>query len=169
MKLKKGFTLIELLVVIAIIGLLSTLAVVALSSARLKARDAKRVSDTKQMQTALELYFSDKNEYPGATSDEIGVELFCLDNTNGWKTSVGCAAPLYMASAPKDPDNIAAGTPCKSNDTAGTHTQCNYAYIRLAGSSPQYNIHFNLEGKSGNLDKGPNCTTESGSNLTCIH
>ena len=60
---KKGFTLIELLVVIAIIGLLSTLAVVALGSARLKARDAKRVSDLKQIQTALELYYMHTRQY----------------------------------------------------------------------------------------------------------
>ena len=74
---KKGFTLIELLVVIAIIGLLSTLAVVALGSARVKARDSKRVSDLKQVQTALELYYTDQNAY-------------------------GCANP-YMGQVPKDP------------------------------------------------------------------
>lgn len=60
----KGFTLVELLVVIAIIGLLSTLAVVALGSARSKARDARRISDIKQIQTALELYFADAGIYP---------------------------------------------------------------------------------------------------------
>ena len=51
----KGFTLIELLVVIAIIGLLSTLAVVSLNSARAKARDAKRVSDVKQLSMVIEM------------------------------------------------------------------------------------------------------------------
>jgi prepilin-type N-terminal cleavage/methylation domain-containing protein len=52
---KKGFTLIELLVVIAIIGLLATLAIVSMSSARAKARDAKRVSDIRQMSTILDV------------------------------------------------------------------------------------------------------------------
>jgi len=51
----EGFTLIELLVVIAIIGLLSTLAVTSLNSARGKARDAKRVSDVKQLSTIVEM------------------------------------------------------------------------------------------------------------------
>ena len=64
---QKGFTLIELLVVIAIIGLLSTLAVVALNSARAKARDAKRVADIKQVQTALELFFNDEDRRLAAT------------------------------------------------------------------------------------------------------
>lgn len=56
-KKNKGFTLIELLVVIAIIGILATLAVVALQQARSRARDSKRVADVKQLSTALELFF----------------------------------------------------------------------------------------------------------------
>ena len=51
---KKGFTIIELLVVISIIGLLSTISVVSLNGARIKSRDAKRVSDIKQIKTGLD-------------------------------------------------------------------------------------------------------------------
>lgn len=56
----KGFTLVELLVVIAIIGILSSIVLSSLNSSRAKARDAKRISDLKQIQLALELY-SDLN------------------------------------------------------------------------------------------------------------
>ncbi len=63
---KSGFTLIELLVVIAIIGLLSTLSLLALNQARARARDTKRISDVRQMQTALELYYNDHAEYPSS-------------------------------------------------------------------------------------------------------
>ncbi len=51
--------MIELLVVIAIIGVLATLLLLQLGSARAKARDAKRISDTTQIRTALEQYFDD--------------------------------------------------------------------------------------------------------------
>ena len=67
---RKGFTLIELLVVIAIIGLLSTLSVVALNSARGKARDAARKSDMNAIATAMELYNVESTDgtYPGQSS-----------------------------------------------------------------------------------------------------
>jgi len=62
--MKKAFTLVELLVVIAIIGILSTLSVVALNSARAKARDARRLSDIKQIRTALDMYYDSAGTYP---------------------------------------------------------------------------------------------------------
>lgn len=60
----RGFTLIELLVVIAIIGLLSTLAVVSLNTARERSRDSKRITDIKAIQTGLEFFLNDNQGYP---------------------------------------------------------------------------------------------------------
>lgn len=67
-KNKRGFTLIELLVVIAIIGILSSVVLASLNSARQKSRDARRISDVKQLQLALELYFDSNSQYPAGTA-----------------------------------------------------------------------------------------------------
>lgn len=64
-KKKKGFTLIELLVVIAIIGLLASIVLVSVNSARVKARDTKRIADLKQIQLALEMHYETNNSYGG--------------------------------------------------------------------------------------------------------
>lgn len=129
---RRGFTLIELLVVIAIIGLLSTLAVVALNSARQKARDAKRVADVKQIQTALELYFNDQQNYPGGTGTLGSTNFACL-GTAGFGTS-GCAG-AYMGLVPTGP------TPPTPND---------YVYTS-DGTAGTYSISFFLEGQTGGL------------------
>ncbi len=59
-----GFTLIELLVVIAIIGILSSIVLASLNTARTKGKDAARISNVKSLKTALELYYDDHNTYP---------------------------------------------------------------------------------------------------------
>jgi prepilin-type N-terminal cleavage/methylation domain-containing protein len=63
-KPRRGFTLIELLVVIAIIGLLASVVMASLNSARAKARDVRRLSDMQTIQKALELYYDKYGRYP---------------------------------------------------------------------------------------------------------
>jgi prepilin-type N-terminal cleavage/methylation domain-containing protein len=65
----RAFTLIELLVVIAIIGILTSIVLASLSSARSKARDAKRISDIGNIQLALELCYDRGKTYPSSIAD----------------------------------------------------------------------------------------------------
>lgn len=103
--MKKGFTLIELLVVIAIIALLSTLSVVALNSARVKSRDARRLSDIKQLRTALEMYFDANLTYPQKSSSTLGdINHVCLD-AGGFKTLANCTSTVFMQKVPSDPQS----------------------------------------------------------------
>ena len=119
--MKKGFTLVELLVVIAIIALLSTLSVVALNSARAKARDARRLSDIKQIRTALDMYFDSNLTYP-ANCAGLGSSSNCMCLTsNGWATS-GCAGTIFMQKVPKDPGTYSYDYTVDVNGTSYTIT-----------------------------------------------
>ena len=89
-----GFTLIELLVVIAIIGLLSTFVVVAMSNARIKARNAKRVADISQLQKALAIYYNDNQSYPTPGSKDKEQDIIALESS---------LKPTYLQSLPDDP------------------------------------------------------------------
>ncbi len=125
-KNKKGFTLIELLVVIAIIGLLSALSVLALGSARARARDAKRVADVKQIQTALEMYYNDMNDYPIVAS-------LSPTSSSGIYTPNG----VYMRTIPAPP-TVTDGAGCPSTQAWYTYTKSN------SGATATYTIQYCL-------------------------
>ena len=126
MRLTRGFTLIELLVVIAIIGILSSVVLASLNDARKNSRDAKRVSDIKQIQLALELFYDAQSSYP-TTSASVPI-------SNGLDKLV----PIFMPSQPKDPSTgnsyfyAATGA-----GTGGGNLQC-----------PSYHVGATLENKS---------------------
>ncbi len=138
MKKQKGFTLIELLVVVAIIGLLAAMSVVALNSARAKARDSKRVGDIKQMQTALELYYNDNGRYPPTVA-------------TGGEIASGTAK--YMSQVPGNPQPSSDGT-C----TGGVTT---YTYATDTNGST-YTITYCLGGATGGLTAGAATATPAG-------
>lgn len=70
-----GFTLIELLVAISIIGVLSSFLLANFVGVRQRARDGVRKSDLRQIQSALELYRSDKASYPASPLSACGLPL----------------------------------------------------------------------------------------------
>lgn len=108
---KKGFTLIELLVVISIIGLLSSVVMSSLNTARQKARIARRVSDLKQVQVALEMYYNTNGRYPITPSGWQGA-------CSGWTQTTADGtipglAPTFIPTVPVDPYmNVLANQNC---------------------------------------------------------
>lgn len=141
---QKGFTLIELLVVIAIIGILSSVVLASLNTARQKSRDAKRVADVKQLQIALELYFDDNRNYPTSLSalasggqipsipvDPLGASyLYAALGSGTTCSSYHLGTTLEGSSHPglSNDSDASAGTICTGGGTA------------FAGTDPIYDL-----------------------------
>jgi prepilin-type N-terminal cleavage/methylation domain-containing protein len=133
-KLSHGFTLIELLVVIAIIGILASIVLASLSSARDKGNDARRTADLHAVITALELYANDHGgQYPAPANPGTGCggahAGYCL----GDSTMVSALVPTYLPTMPTDP----------------TFSNTSWDYLYLRTSSTQYiMMHYTSKSKT---------------------
>jgi len=61
---EEGFTLIELMIAIVIIGILATIAVPVYSNAVQESKISKAKADLRTLESAIEIYFIEKGEYP---------------------------------------------------------------------------------------------------------
>ena len=152
-KYMKGFTLIEMLMVVAIIGILASSILIGLSGARSKARDTRRITDLKNAQTALELYYSKYGVYPSRNpgSDEIWTWDEVIDILTSSETG------LKISKVPKDPIN---------------NNEYTYQY---ATDGQNYILGAKLETKDQSLDDdldgsqlGLDCGQEVGDTIYCI-
>ncbi len=79
MKTQKGFTLIELLVVIAIIGILSSVVLASLNTARGKGADAAIKSNLSNIRAQAELYYDNNSNTYGVASNLCTAGMFSGD------------------------------------------------------------------------------------------
>ncbi len=131
-KSQKGFTLIELLVVIAIIGILASVVLVSLGSARTSGGDAKIKSQLNSFRTAMELYYASNNNYgpAGTAADGCSATPTLAPYTD---TATGL---VNLA----DEDNYPTGNSltCWDNRAAGTAATQWAAQGRLGGGTGNY-------------------------------
>ena len=86
-RIRRGFTLIELLVVIAIIGILSSVVLASLNTARSKGTDAKVQSEMRSVAVNAEIYYDNNgNAYQTGSTDVSNCDaagtLFSATNPN---------------------------------------------------------------------------------------
>ena len=144
----KGFTLIELLVVIAIIGILASIVLASLQSARERSRDARRIADLKQLQLALELYFDAQTSpaYPDVDYAGLAAELEPdyiqkistdpLGAASPYKYCRVDAAAYYLEATLENTNN-----PALSNDALdAAPASCSSNGDTLVGTDPEYDV-----------------------------
>lgn len=163
-----GFNLIELLVVISIIALITSSALLVLSSSRQKSRNAKRVSDVRQIISALDLYYLRCNSYPNPSSSTVLDSSMALYSgtggaagpcgTNGGTSTInGGIGPLAnvagttfvgkFIAAPNPPDGA-----CSAAENSYTYTATGVSGVTAAG----YTLSFCLGATTGGYSVGVN-------------
>jgi prepilin-type N-terminal cleavage/methylation domain-containing protein len=133
----RGFTLIELLVVIAIIGLLSTVIAAPIQNARKKARDAKKISELKALELALDQYAE--------------------ANAGNYPDALASLAPTYM---PVLPSYVSGGTGVATRDYFA-YTRYQVSGSGISTQNFGYHLGSKLETYSQALDSDRDCLAGS--------
>jgi prepilin-type N-terminal cleavage/methylation domain-containing protein len=124
-KRNQGFTIVELLIVIVVIGILALLVITTYSGIQQKARNSKRQSDVKSLQTQLEAFFSQNGYYPSLTDMNGAAWLTAnmksldqnalIDPSNPTQSKTLVVSPVAKSYSYEVTNS--GGTSCESDDT----------------------------------------------------
>lgn len=150
----KGMTRIEVLVVLFVIGVLGSIAGLAVSTARERTRDATRLAHMREVQDALESYFTDHGSYPETTEAlPLGqTTTLCLSDDG-----FACTIPPDDAYLDRVPEPPTQGLQGRSSCGGVSNAYC------YTSDGESYALQFELEGKNSllGLKKGANCVTQN--------
>lgn len=113
---QSGYTLVELLVVISVMSILMGFVISNLLGGRIRARDAQRKSDLREIQSALEMYRADLGNYPLTANFPA-----CTSSPN----SLVNGSTTYMVKIPCDPLKTTTSYTYTASGTCGTGA-CSY-------------------------------------------
>lgn len=140
--MKRGFTIIELMVVVSIIAILSAIGIATFVYAQKQSRDARRISDLRSIESALELYFAKNRLYPSNT-----LWRNSKDFPGTWITQSiidrESFTPTFLPAVPNDPSN-----------TSKSYAYWSYVY----GYNYKVMVHMELNNKQAkNTSDGGVC------------
>ncbi len=149
----------EILTIVLVVGIISTLAAVAVNTARSKQRDATRLSQVRQLQSALEDHFGNANTYPVGDGLPLGDAAVsaCLAG-GGFAGDCTGEQDIYL--------RVVRGTVdigLQGLNACGTPARNAFCYTQRRGGD-DYVIQFELENalSETGLVKGLNCATPQG-------
>lgn len=144
-KKNRGFTLVELLVVISIISLLTSIVLSSLNSARSKARDTVRIRTMAEVRNALQMYYSEKGEYPkNCINPNVLSSSEYTSNTNACQEWIGIlVSGGYIKSIPQEIRYRSQHTKEDVSDPSG-------GTCFFSGTTPQTCIGYHLAVKLEN-------------------
>lgn len=143
---KKGLTLIEIIIIVAVVGLLATLAAIAVNNSQKNVRDNRRVEDMVMIRSAMQLIFNQSGSFNNATCTEGARVADCQGEE--------IVKIINNINQLRDPDS--SGISCVQDFSE----RCDYAFNTLTKET--YSVLFFLEEGTQGFEAGPHVLTEQG-------